>query len=259
MNTDTSLRKARDVTVEKTVSGFMLSFALVLVSETAPAQSNVWILNEGQHPQFVETDNGQRKIHLLLFLPKGYTERKWPLLVFLHSGIAGGSDLKLLDIPGTPPRNVAAQPDFPFIVASPQQSFESTKWSSADVAYLVDELVNRLPIDSSRIYLTGASRGGSGAWSVAADHPQRFAAVAPISSKPDPESVCQLKGVPVWAFHNKGDFVTDPKHVQLGVERLRACGGTVELTIYPQDGHNAWSSAYANPDLYKWLLSHSRK
>ena len=93
----------------------------------------------------------------------------------------------------------------------------------------------------------------------AADHPQRFAAVVPVSSKPDPESACQLKGVPVWAFHNKGNFVTDPKHVKLGAERLRACGGTVELPIYPRDCHNAWTDAYANPDLYGWLLSHSRK
>lgn len=237
----------------------MLSIALMLGAGAVLAQSDAWTLKEGQHPQYVLADSGQRKIHLLLFLPKGYTERKWPLLVFLHSGIAGGNDLKLLDIPGTPPRNVATQPDFPFIVASPQQSFESTKWNSADIAYLVDELMNRLPIDASRIYLTGASRGGSGVWSIAADHPQRFAALAPVSSKPDPEFVCQLKGVPVWAFHNKGDFVIDPKHVQLGAERLRACGGTVELTIYSRDGHNAWSDAYANSDLYKWLLSHSRK
>ena len=33
-----------------------------------------WVLKEGQHPQAIEVDGGQREIHMLLFLPKGHAQ-----------------------------------------------------------------------------------------------------------------------------------------------------------------------------------------
>ena len=32
----------------------------------------------------------------------------------------------------------------------------------------------------------------------------------------------------------------------------------VELTVYPEAGHDAWTATYDNPKLYDWLLSHRR-
>ena len=32
----------------------------------------------------------------------------------------------------------------------------------------------------------------------------------------------------------------------------------VKLTIYPEAGHNSWTEAYDDPELYKWLLKHER-
>src|SRR5688572_26169826 len=79
-------------TVLQAASSWALFIALLLVNESVLAQADSWVLREGQHAQSVVTGDGGRKIHLLLFLPKGYADRKWPLMVFLHSGIAGGSD-----------------------------------------------------------------------------------------------------------------------------------------------------------------------
>ena len=33
----------------------------------------------------------------------------------------------------------------------------------------------------------------------------------------------------------------------------------VELTVFPEAGHDSWTEAYANPKLYDWFLQHSRK
>jgi predicted peptidase len=33
----------------------------------------------------------------------------------------------------------------------------------------------------------------------------------------------------------------------------------VKLTVYPEAGHDSWTETYRNPELYEWLLSHSRK
>ena len=38
------------------------------------------------------------------------------------------------------------------------------------------------------------------------------------------------------------------------VNAVNRCGGDARLTIYPEGNHNAWDSAYGNPELYKWLL-----
>ena len=45
---------------------------------------------------------------------------------------------------------------------------------------------------------------------------------------------------------------------QSAVEALKAAGGQVRFTIYPEAGHDSWTETYSNPELYAWFLSHSR-
>jgi predicted peptidase len=117
----------------------------------------------------------------LLFLPKGYEpkgEKKWPLMIFLHGAGERGSELKKVAVHG-PPKIVKSQPDFPFIVVSPQCP-ENQTWSNDVVLGLMDEIIATHQVDTNRVYLTGLSMGGYGTWSIALQHPERFAAVAPI-------------------------------------------------------------------------------
>ena len=55
----------------------------------------------------------------LLYLPVGFEQGKWPLIVFLHGRGEAGSDVNWLRSRGLP-RVLEKQPDFRFIVASPQ-------------------------------------------------------------------------------------------------------------------------------------------
>jgi hypothetical protein len=32
----------------------------------------------------------------------------------------------------------------------------------------------------------------------------------------------------------------------------------VIFTVYPEAGHDAWTAAYADPELYRWFLRHKR-
>ena len=32
----------------------------------------------------------------------------------------------------------------------------------------------------------------------------------------------------------------------------------VQLTVYPEAGHDSWTEAYNNPELYRWFLQHKR-
>jgi dipeptidyl aminopeptidase/acylaminoacyl peptidase len=44
------------------------------------------------------------------------------------------------------------------------------------------------------------------------------------------------------------------------VSALRKVGcKDVELTVYPEAGHDSWTEAYHNDKLYDWFLRHERK
>jgi predicted esterase len=70
--------------------------------------------------------------------------------------------------------------------------------------------------------------------------------------------VCVLKDVPVWAFHGAQDPVVRLEESANMVDALRACGGDVRFTVYPDAGHDSWTEAYDTSELYTWFLSHSR-
>ncbi len=41
-------------------------------------------------------------------------------------------------------------------------------------------------------------------------------------------------------------------------EATRKQGGEVKITVYPEAGHDSWTETYDNPELYTWLLRHSK-
>ncbi|MBM4033716.1 MAG: phospholipase [Planctomycetes bacterium] len=195
----------------------------------------------------------------LLYLPKGYEKgrKRWPLLLFLHGAGERGKDLELVKKHG-PPRLIAEGHDFPFIVVSPQ--CPANQWWSNDVlAALLDDIVANCRVDERRVYLTGLSMGGYGAWALACERPERFAAVAPICGGGNRLLAHALKHVPVWAFHGAKDDVVPLAESEKMANAVKASGGKAKLTVYPDAGHDSWTATYANPELYKWLLKHRRR
>lgn len=200
-----------------------------------------------------------------LHLPQGYGAggRRWPLILFLHGMGERGDQLELVKRHGIP--KIAEEwSDFPFIAVSPQCPADSI-WSLQQDALLalLDEILGHYAADPARVYLTGLSMGGYGTWELASAHPERFAAIAPICGGGSPflgfpARVCALKDVPVWAFHGAKDTVVPLDESAKMVEALRAFGGNVRFTVYPEAGHDAWTETYANPELYAWFLSHHR-
>ena len=104
----------------------------------------------GQHPQTFERRISVRG-NFLLFLPEGAEtqEKKWPLIIFLHGSGESGQDLKKVKVNGIP-HFVEQQPDFPFIVVSPQ-SPTGFGWSPPVLNALLDEVIESLPVDTDRV------------------------------------------------------------------------------------------------------------
>jgi predicted peptidase len=207
-------------------------------------------------------------VHLryLLFLPRDYgsePDARWPLVLFLHGAGERGDDLNLVRKHGIP-KVVEQRDGFPFIAVSPQCP-QDTWWSDhiASLNQLLNVISDSYSVDRDRVYLTGLSLGGYGAWHMAVTYPERFAAVAPICGGGPrfhgfPQRVCGLREVPVWAFHGAKDEVVPPSETETLVKALRECGGDVRCTIYPDADHDSWTRTYDNPEFYAWLLAQKR-
>jgi poly(3-hydroxybutyrate) depolymerase len=189
-------------------------------------------------------------------LPKGYGKevKKWPMIVYLHPSSLQGHDLSMIGTP-IPPNVDEIRDDFPFVVLTPQCPDEYDAWPSDLVVELVDEAVRLYNVDARRVYVTGFSLGGRGTWSVAVDHPEVFAAIAPVAgSYGHPERISRIKDVPVWVFHGDSDRLLPIDPVRDMVQDLKDSGGNVRFTIYERAGHGIAGRAYRTKELYEWLL-----
>jgi predicted peptidase len=202
------------------------------------------------------------KVHVhmkyLLYLPEGYDakgDKTWPLVLFLHGAGESGNDLGKVKKHG-PPKLVEGGKNFPFIVVSPQSARGG--WSPDVLNALLDEVKARYKVDPDRVYLTGLSMGGFGTWTLAAAHPQRFAAIVPICGGGDPLTAAKIKDIPAWVFHGAKDEVVRPDRSKVMVDALRKAGGNVRFTLYEDAGHDSWTETYNNQEMWDWLLQQRR-
>jgi len=195
-------------------------------------------------------------MNYLLYLPKDYEQKdKVPLLLFLHGAGERGDNLELVKVHG-PAKLVEKGKDFPFVVVSPQCP-KDKRWETNDLIALLDDIILKYKIDENRIYVTGLSMGGNGTWKLAAEIPNRIAAIIPICGWGDPFAAMMMGKLPVWAFHGAKDVVVPVSSSEVMVETMKRNGGEVKFTVYPEANHDAWTETYNNPEIYEWLLKHS--
>ncbi len=220
-----------------------------------------WPVAEGQHAAHFERSVTQRVGgDFLLYLPAGFDAhggKKYPLLIYMHGSGESGHDLNRLRGQGLT-MLLETRKDFPFIVVSPQARDAAAGFDPSTLNAMLDELLERLPLDADRVYLTGFSMGGEWSYGWASMNPERFAAIAPMSGQWNPDVACALKDTPVWAFHGGMDTAVLMADDQAMVDAINRCGGHARITIYPELGHSAWVPAYADPKLFEWLLDHHR-
>jgi predicted peptidase len=204
------------------------------------------------------------------YLPEAHFLRpaqRFPLLIFLHGAGEKGNgttELSRVLVHG-PPKLVQAGVALPFIVISPQLPASQGGWPVG----LVDELIARARadyrVDTTRVYVTGLSMGGYGTWAYAIARPTVVAAVVPIAGAGSTGQACQMRDVPVWAFHGDADGTVGVSGSIDMVNALNACrpapSVTPQLTIYPGVGHDSWTRTYdgsAGHDIFAWLLQYHR-
>lgn len=230
--------------------------------------------------------DGSRVMDYMLFTPKTEEGKVYPLVIYLHGAGERGSDprIALANSGGTTFASDEWQEKHPCFVLAPQVANDEW-WSNDTYIDLIAKSVmalpmeKGLPVDTTRVYITGLSMGGMGTWKAISKYPGLFAAAMPICGAGDPFEVRKAKDVPVWAFHAEDDPVVKAYgYLQDGrfdtmvgsrtlINSLRGAGGTdVHYTEYPagwmeahgMHGHASWVPAYADEEAKEWLFSHCK-
>jgi predicted peptidase len=218
-----------------------------------------------------------------VYVPAGYvgSAQRWPVILFLHgSGERGADGLHQTSV-GLPAAIRSTPARYPAIVVMPQAPADSLWLGQPGQAAMaaLDRTVAEFRTDPDRVYLTGMSMGGNGAWSLAYEFPERFAAVVPVcgfispiarvpgtraivpagSGDPFAAVARRLRGVPVWIFHGEVDPLVPVSESRRAADALRAAGADVRYTELLGTGHDAWSPAYGSPQFAEWLLAQRRR
>ncbi len=189
--------------------------------------------------------------------PEGFSsDKKYPTIIFLHGAGSRHDIQKLITNPFF--KITQNHSDFPFVVAAPLCT-ENTwfdMWERLK-KFIVD--IASMPfVDTTRIYLMGASMGGYATWQMAMSMPKYFAAIVPVCGGGMYWNSGRLKNIPVWAFHGAKDATVFPEESQKMVDGVNKRGGNAKLTVYPEAAHDSWTATYSNPKVFEWLLSHKK-
>jgi len=183
----------------------------------------------------------------------------YPVLVYLHGKGQGGDDNEK-QLSGQVKKFASGEiyGKHPCFLMVPQCPDDEVGWKEDNLYKAIDivvEMQANLPVDKDRIYITGVSMGGFGAWKAVAEEPKYFAAALPICGGGDPRRAWDIRKVPIWAHHGADDDIVPVKYSRDMVEALKKVKGNIKYTEYPGVKHNVWDFCYSNPEVFEWLFS----
>ncbi len=180
-------------------------------------------------------------------------------------------------------RSYAPKPDFWILAPTNRRpfGFDWQDWGREDAYEALDRALAITRVDPRRIYLTGHSMGGHGAWHLAVNDPDRFAAVAPsagwasfdsYTGRPEGKRAGLWKradgasltrellpnlaweGLPIFVLHGTADDNVPVSEARELIATLRAEKPAPHLDSHFQEGAGHWWDGDASPgvDCVDW-------
>jgi poly(3-hydroxybutyrate) depolymerase len=250
--------------------------------------------------------SNNKTMYFRLYVPKNIsTDKRYPLVMCLHGIGERGSDNRAQ----VDREDMARQWSFdsvktkysPFVLYP--QCPADDEWvnymgnggdgKSAPAAVgaikVIDSLIKKYPIDTTRLYVGGLSWGGMGTQGILMTYPKKFAAAFPCASMNTVYTGSILKQTPFWAWHGSNDptvnvsgsknlcnavekegekvvrFVSGKemsKPSGISVDSLKkavAAGASFLYSEVTGGDHGAgWHEAFYSPILVPWLMSKSK-
>ncbi|MBD5786257.1 hypothetical protein IF650_08700 [Cellulosimicrobium terreum] len=157
----------------------------------------------------------------------------YPLVLTLHGTGESGTDNTAqlvgnqLSVAFADPARQASDPAF---VLSPQRSAE-TDWLTPSgrlaLVGMVEDMIDRYPVDPERVYLTGLSRGSRGSWPLLAENPDLFAGALLVAGGESADLTAQITDLPVWVHHSIDDPTAPYALTLTALDGLERAGAVV--------------------------------
>lgn len=255
-----------------------LLYTLLMIPFSVVAQTR----EEFKRENFVQNSD---TLNYRILYPKDFDKnKKYPLLLFLHgAGERGNNNVAQLTHGGDLFLQEEVREKFPALVIFPQAPKEDY-WARVEVnrevkpfelnfkkeegpttsLQLVMALLNSITteefVDNNRIYVGGISMGGMGTYELIYRQPELFAAAFAICGGANPAIAQNYpEGFNIWIFHGEKDDIVPPAFSKEMARMINTHGGNAKLSLYPDDNHNSWDSALAEPYLLPWLFSITKK
>jgi predicted peptidase len=218
-----------------------------------------------------------------VYVPPAFdAKRTWPVILFLHGAGEAGTDGARQTEVGLG-RVLRSDPQrFPALVVFPQAP-PGQVWLGdlARVATMaLERTIEEFRGDPDRIYLAGLSMGAYGAWVLAFENPERYAAIVSVAGgivppahrrarlaqlpptlqadDPYAATAARVKGIPAWLFHGADDPTVPVTESRQIVAALKKAGAAPRYSEYAGVVHNAWDRAFAEPELAQRMLAQRR-
>jgi dienelactone hydrolase len=196
---------------------------------------------------------GGRSYHYALSVPMTYQpEKGYALVVCLHG--AGFTGEAYLD-------RWQSRLGEEYILACPTYPAGAwfTRRAEEVVLALIRALERQYHLDPDRIFLTGMSNGGIGAWLIGMHHAPRFAGIAPMAAGLDDvlsPFLANLRNTPVYMIHGAKDQVMPVELSRSIDQELSALGYPHVYREHDREHPMAGGHFFPReelPDLVRWL------
>lgn len=219
-------------------------------------------------------EDAQREMEYALFVPSTYDkETKTPLVVALHG--LGSNPQQIIRYPQL--TDLAEKHGY--IVVAPM-GFNERGWygsrgprsrrndpenlgelSERDVMNVLARTRAEFAIDDDRTYLMGHSMGGAGTWHLAIEHPELWAALAPIAPAPSIEgsdALEKIKHIPVIVIQGDEDLLVRATGTRRWVEKMKELDMEHDYIEVKGGGHI--DVAFENiPRVFEFFEKHQRR
>ncbi|PKN17271.1 MAG: hypothetical protein CVU71_17225 [Deltaproteobacteria bacterium HGW-Deltaproteobacteria-6] len=177
-----------------------------------------------------------------LYIPETCTPgRSWPLVVALHGGYGHGRDFIWTWLRFARSRG--------FVLFAPTS--QAMTWSITNVKVdkqvldrHLEQVSSRVPIDRSRMLLTGMSDGGTYALALGISGNSSYPAIAPVSCALPPVDLRYAKGKRILWVHGAQDWIFPVNWAVQASRILQQAGADIKLKViedlshtYPQEAN----------------------
>src|SRR5205085_12566601 len=195
-----------------------------------------------------------------VFVPSSYDgTRSFPLVIALHG--MGGDENSYFDYYANGLFKEEAE-RHGYLVACPKGRGPASMYmgdAERDVLDVMAEMVRAYRVDPDRVYLTGHSMGGFGTLSVAMNHPELFAAIAPVSGGVmSPLGLAKIARVPQLIIHGDADRTVPVERSRIIVAADKKNGAEVKYIEVPGGDHGSVVAPHFK-DVFDWFDAHKRK